>query len=931
MNGLAAGFHKMANFHKPMAEKPATPAAASSSLAGSGRQKVLLEWDQNREEYPHGQCVYQWFEEQVERTPEAVAVVFGDQQLTYRELNGRANQLARHLQLLGIGPDVLVGICLERSLELLVAIFGVLKAGGAYVPLDPNYPPDRLGFMLEKTRAPVLIQSQALRAKFKAAPDIRVVLLDADWPAIARHGSANLPVGSTVGNLIYVIFTSGSTGQPKGAAVRHGGFSNLLHWYVTDFAIGEGDRALIFSSTSFDLTQKNLYATLLRGGTLYLYPPGPYDAAWITRLINEHRITLINCTPSAFYPLVEPVEENGFPSLATLRVVVLGGENISIARVRPWLSHPLCHAEIANTYGPTECTDICGFYRVTIKNLDQYGFIPLGRPINHVQIVIVDDALQPCPAGVPGELCIGGAGVGAGYVNDPEMTAAKFLPNRFATVAGTHVYRTGDRARMLPDGNIEFLGRLDHQVKIRGFRIELGEIEAALNTHPNIMGAVAITYQTPAGEPALAACLVARNRPAPAASELRGFLKSRLPDYMVPALFVALESFPLNPNGKVDRQALSMLVHPHAAPEPGFVLPRSAMEEQLAGIWSGVFGQKQIGISDNFFELGGHSLLAIRVINEIKKSLNLSLPLPVFFRNPTIEGIARSLEVVNSAGMDARLIPLHVGTTSEVIYFLDAGIGLCRLAQLVDSGPSSFATIAPLPPKALESAILDHTSGLPDLETLAAAHVAVIRQHQPAGECILAGHSFGGLLAFEVAHQLHRTGKKVKMILLLDSWAEFPPWWRRLKTLSLSRALASLKFRAGHLWWKIKRKTSRRMPAASSASHPEDAGMPFALEPVRPVREVPSEVPWEQLEKIYRHAMTRYRRRHLDSRAVLFRAQDSDQAHLYKIDDTLGWHGCFQQGFEMVEVSGDHFSLLLSPHVDRIADRIKRMLTPPAA
>jgi amino acid adenylation domain-containing protein len=811
-------------------------------------------------------------------------------------------------------------------LELLVAIFGVLKAGGVYLPLDPGYPPERITYMLEKAGARVVIQAGVPAARFNPPPAIEVVHLDLEWPVIAGQFSGNLPLLASPDDLIYVIFTSGSTGRPKGAAIRHGGFANLLNWYVADFGISRTDRVLVCSSISFDLTQKNFYGPLLNGGTLYFSPPGPYDAALVARSIQEYGITLINCTPSAFYPLVESAGERGFEFLSSLRMVVLGGEPISISRVRPWLTSPSCKAEIINTYGPTECTDICAFHRLTRENLDHYDCVPLGRPIHHVQLVIVDDALQRCRPGSAGELCIGGAGVGAGYINDAEMTAAKFPPNPFSFVAGTHLYRTGDRVRMLPDGNLEFLGRMDHQVKIRGFRVELGEIEALLNAHPNIQNAVVIARTDRSEEKFLAAYLVPRAQPPPAVSELRGFLKAKLPDYMVPAVFVNLASLPLNQNGKVDREALPAPGGAISGWESGYVAPRSPTEERLAEIWSGVFGLKQVGVNDNFFELGGHSLLAIRLINEIKKTLHQNLPLPLFFRNPTIEGMARSLRQEGQQGAEINLIPLLEGKSAETIYFLDAGIGLCRLAQLVDLGPSSFATIVPLPPAALESAILNRTADLPDLETLAAAHAAVIRKHASTGPCILAGHSFGGLVAFEVAHQLQREGRKVDMILLVDSWAVFPSAWRRLGTLSLDRAQKSLKFRAGHLWWRIKKKVSASMPRKSRGSGTApDLAQPGA-EPSQSLSQVPTEVPWEILGKIYRNAMAKYRLRPLDTRAILFRAKDSDQAHLYQIDGSLGWNGFFKGGFEIVENSGDHFSLLLPPHVNQIAGRIKEVV-----
>ena len=328
-------------------------------------------------------------------------------------------------------PNTFVGICVERSLEMVVGIYGILKAGGAYVPLDPVYPRDRLAYMVQTAKIRVLLTQDRLVPLFGDAAEVEFIRLDTEWPAISRESGHNLEPAATPDDLIYLIFTSGSTGRPKGAAVYHRGFTNLLLWFVTEFGITAADRNLLVSSLSFDLTQKNLYAPLIRGGRLHLAPTGPYDAQQLSRLIRDHGITLINCTPSAFYPLIEPPSDEALSRLASLRIAFLGGEPISIPRLRPWMTHPTCRAEMANTYGPTECTDICGSYRMTRENMDRYDFVPLGRPIHNVQLAIVDADFKPCPVGEPGELCVAGAGIGAGYINDPEMTAAKFIPNPF--------------------------------------------------------------------------------------------------------------------------------------------------------------------------------------------------------------------------------------------------------------------------------------------------------------------------------------------------------------------------------------------------------------------------------------------------------------------------------------------------------------------
>ncbi len=893
------------------------PITGSFSSTGQGRDKVLLEYDPILKESLRHKCVQQLFEEQAARTPDAVALVFENQQLTYQALNQRANQLARHLQLRGIGPDVLVGICLENSLELLVAIFGVLKAGGAYVPLDPSYPPDRLAYMLEQTHAPVLIQAGMLAAQFNAPRAVEVVHLDADWPAISSHDSTNLPPLATPGNLIYVIFTSGSTGQPKGAAIRHAGFSNLLDWFVTDFNISSTDRTLVCSSLSFDLTQKNFFATLLRGGGLYLCPPGPYDAALIARLIADHGITLINCTPSAFYPLVEQAGKQPFLSLASLRLVFLGGETISIPRLRPWLNDPSCSVEIINTYGPTEGTDICGFYRLTRENLDRHDFVPLGRPIYNVQLVIVDDSFQLCPDGTPGELCIGGVGVGAGYLNDLEMTKAKFLPNHFSAVSGKYIYRTGDRVRMLPDGNLEFLGRLDHQVKIRGFRIELGEIESALNNHPNVQGAVVITLADQRGEKILATYLVARSQPAPAVSELRQFLQATLPDYMVPSVFVTLESFPLNPNGKVDRKALPVPSIDGSAWNAGFMAPSLPTEVRLAAIWSEAFGRKQISIRDNFFELGGHSLLAIQLVCEIKRQMAFDLPVRILYQHPTIQELAKILPAQQFTKGKPELIQLQAGNSGPEVFFLvdEGSLGLFKLSHFMDKGLAIFASVVPLPESALSASAKKQFSALPSMEDLATQHAASIRKRNPVGGVILAGHCFGGMLGFEVARQLHESGIQVKAVLLLDTWmAQTTFVWR--KKAWLREHLGKLQEQGPlYLWRKGKRRIKLEKIELA-------ARLELAISNNFNVH-----VPWVIIARIYEHAMSGYRPKPLSVRGMLFVSQDDWLSNAYRsLDDSLGANKVFTDGVEVTNVPGNHVTVLNEEHLPILAAHFGKYL-----
>ncbi len=588
-------------------------------------------------------CVHRQFERQAALTPDALAVQAGAATLSYRQLDVRANQLAHRLRTAGIGVGSYVGILLPRSLDALVAIYGTLKAGAAYVPLDPAYPRNRLAHMAASLGLGAVVSHSLLAGHLELSPATMRVLLDTEAADLACEPEASPGVAVGPDDPIYVIFTSGSTGQPKGAAVRHRGFANLVRWYRREFGLGAGDRALVVSALGFDLTQKNLFAPLLGGGAVHLCPTGPYDVALQRELISRHAITLLNCTPSAFYPLIETPVASTWHGLSSLRHVVLGGEPISAARLRPWLQSAGCHAQVANTYGPTECSDICGCHRFDRATLDAYPFIPLGRPIDGVQLAIVDEHLAPCPPGTPGELIVGGIGVGAGYVGDPALTARKFVPNALPGLEGPVVYRTGDQARLLPDGVLEFLGRLDQQVKIRGYRIELPEIEAVLAAVPEVREAVVIVRPPtlPGGEPRLAAFVTAHPGRVADSAALKARAQAFLPEYMVPPTIECLPALPLSPNGKVDRRALA------GRPESAAGTPAAAaageLESRIRALWRDALGGIEAGRDDNFFDLGGSSIQVARVHAALQQALDREFPITDLFAHPTLRRLAAHL------------------------------------------------------------------------------------------------------------------------------------------------------------------------------------------------------------------------------------------------------------------------------------------------
>lgn len=475
-------------------------------LTQAERHQLLVEWNDTGIDYPNkDKCLHQLFEAQADRIPHEIAIVCGDKTLTYRELNQRANQLAHYLRKVGVQPETLIGVSVDRSLEMVIALYAVVKAGGAYIPIDPTYPADRIAYMLADSNAPVLLTQSDRKDNIVDYPG-HIVCLDSDWETIAGESNENLTSWVTPENLIYVIYTSGSTGKPKGSMVYHRSVLNVVNWFTRYINITPDDRVLIVSSFSFDITNKNFYAPLLAGGQIHLLPSVRYDPQLASQLIEQHKITWVNCTPGVFYPLTEPRNERTYQKLASLRYAILGGEPISLSQLWGWLDSRQCQAKIINNYGPTECTDLSTTYLLEDPEAYLDRPMPLGKSVSNVQHFILDSYLQPVPVGVAGVLYISGAGVGAGYLNRPELTAERFIPNPF--LPGSRMYNTGDLARYLPDGNIEYLGRIDNQVKIRGFRIELGEIETALETHPDVSQTVVMAREDIPGDKRLVAYVI---------------------------------------------------------------------------------------------------------------------------------------------------------------------------------------------------------------------------------------------------------------------------------------------------------------------------------------------------------------------------------------------------------------------------------------
>lgn len=595
--------------------------------------------------------LHESFEQRARQTPNATALVCGNAELTYSQLNQSANQLAHYLRQMGVGPGVLVGICMHRRLEMIVGLLGTLKAGGAYVPLDASYPKHRLTTMLEDIEMSVVLTTEDLVAELPNDKS-KLIAVDQLWTEIAKQSNDNPEPLGTQDDLAYVIFTSGSTGRAKAAAVPHSGWTNLMNWFDTEFNVNSQDKVLVISSFSFDITQRSIMMPLIAGGELHLLASKYYDPGLILETIDARQITLINSAPSTFYPLIEKFPKAAL-KLKSLRIVFLGGEAISASRLRAWAESNECQSEVVNVYGVAECSDVSTFHR--LKDYRKYTAtsVPLGRPIYYSQVYVVDDDLKPVEAGATGEICLAGVGVGRGYINDAELTAQKFVQNPFTNSSSSLLYKTGDLGRFLPNGTLEYRGRVDNQVKVRGVRIELGDIETALRQNPIVSEAVVITKDFGENDQRLVACVVlqrGRIRKEDIGPRIRSFLRERLPENLIPSDVIPLEEIPLTPNGKVDRKALQELAENTSTIVAGVETPRNPTEAKVAQIFATVLKLESVGIFDSFFDLGGSSFLVTDALSEFADNGLSSVSMLDFLAEPTVAHIAA---VVDAADVEA--------------------------------------------------------------------------------------------------------------------------------------------------------------------------------------------------------------------------------------------------------------------------------------
>ena len=724
-------------------------------LSDEEREQIVVEWNRTERPFPQDRWTHELFREQVERTPERMAVMCGGQWVSYRELNRRANQLAHYLRGLGVGPEVVVALCLERSVELVVAWMGALKSGGAYLPLDPESPLERLEYILEDAGAVIVLTERRLEERLPSFWG-QAVFIDEEWERIREESEDNPECEAMAENLAYVVYTSGSTGRPKGVMISHGGLamSTLarLHYYrdpVSSFPL--------VSNVAFDTSVAITYWTLCQGGTLVLpYGGQERDAAQLVRLIIENNISHLLCFPTLYSLLLREIKS---AQVCPLRDVMVVGETFPPDLVEEHVD-TLADVNIFNEYGPTEGSVWCSVYDDCAKTLR--SSVSIGKPIPNAQMFILDKQLEPAPIGARGEIYISGAGLARGYVQRTELTGEQFIPNPFSRIAGERMYRTGDMGRYLSDGNMEFIGRADDQVKIRGYRIELGEIETVLREHRSVSQSVVIAEESERGGKRLVAYVVGDE--GATAAELKRHIREKLPEYMAPQAIVALDDIPLTANGKVDRKRLLTLSEIQQSRE-NLIAPRDILELQLLQMWESVLGVKQIGVRDNFFELGGHSLLAASLIARIRKVTGQELPLSALFEGGTIEYLASILRRENISTAWSCLVKLQTAGSQPPLVFVHPAGGdvLCYLdlARCLGSDRPFYGLQA--------VSLYEKRSLQRRVEEMAAHYIEELKAVQPEGPYFLGGWSLGGTIAYEMAQQLIASGQLVSQLLLLDS------------------------------------------------------------------------------------------------------------------------------------------------------------------
>jgi amino acid adenylation domain-containing protein len=939
----ASSIGQMANHFQVLLEgivaEPDRPIGELPVLTAADRQRIVVDWNATKVEHTSNQCVHHLFEAQAARIPDAVALVYEDRQLTYQNLNERANQLAHCLMRRGVGPDVLVGLCMERSLEMVIGILAILKAGGAFVPLDRSNPPERLAFMVRDTQMHLVLMHPQLTAKVPAERTSRIYL-GSDWSMFAKEPTDNPPSASGTEDLAYVMYTSGSTGEPKGVMIHHKGLVNYVWWATKAYDVAGGHGAPVHSSIGFDLTITSLFCPLVAGERVVLLPEDPGVEALSAALRREKNFSLLKITPAHLEVLSHDLKSGGVTNCAG--TLVIGGEALLGEQLTFW-STRAPGTRLINEYGPTETVVGSCVYEVPAGSFPA-GPVPIGRPIANTQIYILDRYRQPVPIGVTGELYIGGMGVARGYLNRPALTAEKFIDDPFSTEPHARLFKTGDLARYQPDGTIEYLGRLDHQVKIRGFRIELGEVEAALLAHAAIQQAVVLVREDKPGDKRLTAYVVSSPGQKLQVRSLRSQLRQQLPVYMVPSVFVLLNALPLTSNGKVDTRALPAPDGSTPDLEETFVAPRTPIEEGVARIWADLLNLERVGIEDNFFDLGGDSLVALQLVIQIEARFGKKLPIALLVQNPTIERFAKL--IIEDAVFPAKswLVALQPQGAKPPFFWIhgqDTDALLPRYLgpdqplygvrhQGEDGTPARYTTVV-------------------DIATSCLHEIFAI---QPNGPYLLGGYCFGGLIAFEIAQQLKRINEDVRLLFVLEpvnrripltpSSSSSAAWtdrlservialcdksWRHLPKLKALNAYQKARYILKGTRDKIKEIALRTFPVKRIL---KKIGYKACLALSYPI---PPSLRSRYILDIYNRAVDDYVFEVYPGRLIVFKTTDSDPT---------GWDELAAEGLEIYEIPANHSNVLEEPYlrhwatplkaqIDRVQTDVRRRVPPEQA
>jgi len=835
-------------------------------------------------------CIHCLVEAQAERTPQGIAAIHEGQNLSYAELNSRANQLARFLLESGLKREDRVGVALQPSLNLPIALLGVLKAGGACLPLDLNYSSDRLALMLEDSQPAVVLTTSELAGELSSA-NSKLLCLDTEAEMVFRGVASNLVTPFSAESLAYVIYTSGSTGRPRGVLLPHRGLANHNRYSVSLYDLRPTDRVLQFSSISFDIAIEEIFPALICGAAIVLKNDSfSLQAGEFLQWIEERQVSVLDLPTAFWHELMHQLDASKGANLPDcLRLVILGGEKASTKVYRVWKKFAGGRVRLINTYGPTEASVIVSaFEPARFPEVTLGDSLPLGTPVADAQIILLDENLQAVPRGTPGELHIGGPPLARGYLNHPELTAKKFISDPLSQDPAARLYKTGDMARYSPDGVLEFLGRVDFQVKIRGFRVEPGEIEAVLHQYPHLAEAVVVSHEHHNGDRSLAAYTVWASGYAPAsAEELRDFVKQRLPEYMVPAAFIAMERLPLTVNGKVDRKALPLPATASVSTQPS-AAPQDEFQARLVGIWQSVLGRKDIGIEDNFFEMGGYSILAARLMHRIGQTLGTTLPLALLFQAPTIATLSAMLQRDGWSKHWSSLVAIQPSGSKSPLFFVH-GVG----GNVLNLRPLSLRLGADYPLYGLQAQGLDGQQPcLTSLEEMAAHYIKEIRAVQPEGPYFVGGYSLGGVIGYEMAQQLSAGGEDVALVALLDTYPgnlkpESHPWLDMLR--SPQRLFIELPYSAMEsIRRRIKR--GRVNPALKNVLLNNTA------------------------------AANRYVLRPYAGPVALFRAGDKSWRNS---GDPFALWATLAPKLETYVVPGDHREMLYEPRVGQLADQLR--------